>query len=87
MREVEDTGIGMEPDRVEQLFDAFEQASTGTNRLHEGSGLGLALVERLVNQMGGSIEVDTEKGVGTCFTVRIPQDGNAAPESNDPSDK
>ena len=72
--EVEDTGIGMDPEQVDQLFDAFEQASTGTNRLHEGSGLGLALVDRLVDRMHGSIEVETEKGVGTCFTVRFPKE-------------
>jgi signal transduction histidine kinase len=72
--EVEDTGIGMDPEQVDQLFDAFEQASTGTNRLHEGSGLGLALVDRLVDRMNGSIEVETEKGVGTCFTVRFPKE-------------
>jgi PAS domain S-box-containing protein len=79
--EVEDTGIGMEPEQVDQLFNAFEQGSMGTNRLHEGSGLGLALVDRLVNQMGGSIEVATEKDVGTCFTVRFPTDDSAAGES------
>jgi PAS domain S-box-containing protein len=70
--EVEDTGIGMDPDRVPKLFNAFEQESTGTDRSHEGSGLGLAIVDRLVHEMGGSLEVDTEKGVGTCFTVRLP---------------
>ncbi|MFB6273289.1 MAG: PAS domain S-box protein [Salinibacter sp.] len=79
--EVEDTGIGMDPEQVDQLFDAFEQASTGTDRLHEGSGLGLALVDRLVDRMGGSIEVETEKGVGTCFTVRFPKEGGAAGKS------
>jgi PAS domain S-box-containing protein len=79
--EVEDTGIGMDPEQVDQLFDAFEQASTGTNRLHEGSGLGLALVDRLVDRLNGSIEVETEKGVGTCFTVRFPKEGSAAGKS------
>ena len=70
--EVEDTGIGMDPDRVPKLFNAFEQGSTGTDRSHEGSGLGLAIVDRLVSEMGGSLAVETEKGVGTCFTVRLP---------------
>jgi len=70
--EVEDTGIGMDPDRVAKLFNAFEQESTGTDRSHEGSGLGLAIVDRLVSEMGGTVEVETEKGAGTRFTVRLP---------------
>ncbi|MFB6232151.1 MAG: PAS domain S-box protein [Salinibacter sp.] len=78
--EIEDTGIGMESDQVADLFDAFAQASTGTDRSYEGSGLGLAIVDRLVDRMNGSIEVDTEKGVGTCFTIRLPQDARAAVE-------
>ncbi len=83
--EVEDTGIGMDPDRVEKLFNAFEQGSTGPDRSHEGSGLGLAIVDHLVSEMGGSIEVDTEKGAGTCFTVRLPQDASATDEPDDVS--
>jgi PAS domain S-box-containing protein len=79
--EVEDTGIGMDPDRVNQLFNAFEQESTGPDRSHEGSGLGLAIVDHLVGEMGGTIEVATEKGVGTCFTVRFPTDDSVAGES------
>lgn len=80
--EVEDTGIGMEPDQVDDLFNAFQQESTGTNRSHEGSGLGLAIVERLLERMGGSIDVETEKGVGTCFTVRLPTNPDKAPQPN-----
>jgi len=79
--EVEDTGIGMAPERVSKLFNAFEQASTGPDRSHEGSGLGLAIVDHLVGEMGGTIEVATEKGVGTCFTVRFPTDDGVAGES------
>jgi len=81
--EVEDTGIGMDPEQVDQLFDAFKQASTGPDRLHEGSGLGLALVDRLVNRMGGSIEVETEKDVGTRFTVRFPKNAGPAVDSGE----
>ncbi len=80
--EVEDTGIGMDPDQIEGLFDAFEQASTGTNRLHEGSGLGLALVDRLVERLNGSIDVETEKGEGTRFTVRFPLNTEETSDSN-----
>ena len=75
MLEVEDTGIGIDADFVPHLFDAFEQESTGSERAYEGSGLGLAVTKRLVHLMEATIEVETEKGVGTCFTIRLPQDG------------
>ena len=81
--EVEDTGIGMDPDQVATLFNAFEQESTGTDRSYEGSGLGLAIVDRLVTEMNGSIEVNTEKGVGTRLTIRLPRDAGAADESDE----
>jgi PAS domain S-box-containing protein len=76
--EVEDTGIGMDPEQVPILFEPFRQASEGTSREYEGTGLGLAVTKRVVNQMDGEIEVDTEKGEGTCFTVRLPRDEPAA---------
>ncbi|MFO8098806.1 MAG: PAS domain-containing sensor histidine kinase, partial [Salinibacter sp.] len=70
--EVEDTGIGMDPDEVDTLFLAFKQASSGTGRTHEGSGLGLAVVDRLVDHLDGTVEVETEPGAGTRFRVRLP---------------
>jgi PAS domain S-box-containing protein len=76
--EVRDTGVGIAPEFVPELFAAFQQESTGQARLHEGSGLGLAITQQLVELMGGTIEVASEKGEGTVFTVRLPQ---AAPES------
>ena len=74
--EVEDTGIGMDPEQVPTLFGPFRQASEGTSREYEGTGLGLAVTKRVVNQMGGTIEVETEPGVGTCFTVRLPREAD-----------
>ena len=74
--EVEDTGIGMDPEQVPTLFEPFRQASEGTSREYEGTGLGLAVTKRVVNQMGGTIEVETEPGVGTCFTVRLPREAD-----------
>ena len=71
--EVEDTGIGMEPAQVDTLFEPFRQASEGWSREYEGTGLGLTLVRRLVEQMNGTIAVDTEKGEGARFTVRFPR--------------
>jgi len=71
--EVEDTGIGMDPEQVSILFEPFRQASEGTSREYEGTGLGLAVTKQVVDQMDGEIEVETEPGVGTCFTVRLPR--------------
>lgn len=71
--EVADTGIGMNPDQVPTLFEPFRQASEGTSREYEGTGLGLSVTKRVVDQMNGDIEVDTAEGEGTCFTVRLPQ--------------
>ena len=69
---VEDTGIGMDPDHVPELFRAFRQESEGLRREYEGTGLGLSIVKRLTEELGGTVEVDTEKGAGSCFTVRLP---------------
>ena len=71
--EVEDTGIGMEPDRAEELFEPFRQASEGMGREYEGSGVGLAVTRRAVTEMGGCVEVETEKGEGSRFVVRLPR--------------
>ncbi|MEF8866599.1 MAG: PAS domain S-box protein [Salinibacter sp.] len=71
--EVEDTGIGMDPDQVPHLFGAFKQESQGMDREYGGSGLGLSIVKRLTEEMGGTIEVETQKGDGTCFTLRLPR--------------
>ena len=79
--EVEDTGEGMDPAQVDRLFEAFKQASEGMGRKYEGSGLGLAVTKQAVEQMDGTIEVDTEKGVGTRFTVRLPKANKPSPKA------
>lgn len=71
--QVEDTGIGMKPDHVMGLFEAFQQESEGLGREYEGSGLGLSIVKQLTEELEGSVEVETEKGTGTCFTIRLPK--------------
>ncbi len=71
--EVEDTGIGMEPEVAEKLFEPFRQASEGFARQYEGTGIGLAVTKKAVEQMDGSIEVKTEKGMGSRFIVRLPR--------------
>ena len=71
--EVEDTGIGMDPEETDELFEAFVQESEGIGREYEGTGLGLTVAHRIVDEMGGFIEVETRKGGGSCFTVRLPK--------------
>jgi PAS domain S-box-containing protein len=70
---VEDTGIGIGEAARSDIFDAFEQESTGLTREYEGSGLGLAIAQRLVDQLGGTLDVESEKGEGSCFTIRLPR--------------
>jgi PAS domain S-box-containing protein len=78
--EVTDTGIGMEDGKMEVLFDPFRQESEGRDREYEGTGLGLTVTKRAVEQMGGAIEVATEKGKGSRFTIRLPLDENEGDE-------
>ena len=71
--EVADTGIGFAPSFRERLFEPFRQESEGLSRDFEGVGLGLAITQNLVSLMGGTIEVESEPGVGTRFEVRLPR--------------
>ena len=71
---VSDTGVGIDDNFLPELFDEFKQESGGLARSHSGSGLGLAIAGKLVDLLGGSVEVETEKGVGTTFTVTLPVD-------------
>jgi PAS domain S-box-containing protein len=71
--EVEDSGIGMDPAVAEDLFEPFRQASEGIGREYEGSGVGLAVTRKAVEKMDGRITVETEKGEGSCFIVRLPK--------------
>lgn len=69
---VEDTGIGISSEFLENIFEAFEQESTGINRNFEGSGLGLAIVKRYLDKIGGDIKIDSKKNKGTKFTLLLP---------------
>ena len=73
---VADTGIGIDEDFRPDLFEDFKQESRGMSRTFEGSGLGLAISQRLVQLMDGEIEVESTKGEGSAFTVRVPQAGH-----------
>ena len=70
--EVADTGCGVARDELPRLFERFHRIEGAQARTHEGSGIGLALVNELVKLHGGSIEVESELGRGTTFRVRIP---------------
>ncbi|KWD75980.1 hybrid sensor histidine kinase/response regulator [Burkholderia ubonensis] len=70
--EIEDTGIGIDDAQRAKLFKAFSQVDATITRRYGGSGLGLALCDRLVAAMSGSISVASTPGVGSCFTVRLP---------------
>jgi len=70
--EVHDSGIGMTPEQLERLFQPFAQAHGGLARPYDGSGLGLALSQRLCVLMGGRIEASSAPGAGSTFTITLP---------------
>lgn len=85
---IEDTGIGIAPDKVDHVFGEFNQVEDDRNRQFEGTGLGLSITRRLVDLMGGTIWVTSEKGVGSCFgfsvTLPVDRQNGDAPLTLDP---
>ncbi|KHT63403.1 ATPase [Photobacterium gaetbulicola] len=73
---VRDSGCGIPKDKVTTLFQPFTQVDNSSNRQHEGTGLGLAICKKLAEQMKGWIDVDSEEGRGTTFTVTLPLEIN-----------
>jgi len=69
---VRDTGIGIPAEQVPRIFERFHRVPNARSRTHEGTGIGLALVQELVRLHGGTIGLESEEGAGTTFTVRIP---------------
>ncbi len=76
---IEDTGIGIPEEKRVHIFERFTQADASTTRRHGGTGLGLTICRELLEQMGGTIEVTSDEGVGSTFrcTVRFPLEGDA----------
>ena len=75
---VADTGIGIRPEDMGQLFKPFRQIDSGLSRQHEGTGLGLAICQRLAELLGGKISVESTAGKGSIFTFRFPIERTAA---------
>ena len=69
---IKDTGIGMEPEFLKNLYEPFEQANNGVAKKYGGTGLGMAITKNLVALMDGSIDVQSEPGAGTVFNVDLP---------------
>lgn len=67
-----DTGIGIDPEKQQTIFEKFVQADSSINRKYGGSGLGLNIVKSLAEKMGGSIAVESHLGEGSCFTLQLP---------------
>jgi PAS domain S-box-containing protein len=68
---ISDTGIGVSKDKIKNIFDNFQQATSDTSRLYGGTGLGLSIVKQLVEKQGGKIEVDSELDVGSLFSFQL----------------
>ena len=75
---IKDTGIGMSEEFQKKLFDEFAQEENGARTQYKGTGLGMAISKKYVELMGGTITVDSKKGIGTTFTVEIPMELTSA---------
>jgi len=86
---VQDTGIGIAPEDLAELFKPFKQVEAKSPRPQEGTGLGLAICARLSKLLGGQITAESEPGAGSTFTLELPPEGGpaVAPQDQDPADR
>jgi signal transduction histidine kinase/ActR/RegA family two-component response regulator len=80
---VEDTGIGIPADKLDEIFEAFRQVDSGTTRQFGGTGLGLAICRRIGEKLGGDVSVESELGRGTRFTLHLPLERASAEVADD----
>ncbi|MBF0554808.1 MAG: HAMP domain-containing histidine kinase [Nitrospirae bacterium] len=78
--DVKDNGIGMESADLEIIFDRFRQLETGSTKTHRGHGLGLSIAKAVVDLLGGEITVSSVKGIGSLFSISIPEASGAETE-------
>ena len=69
---VTDTGIGMSEEFLKHIYDSFSQERSDARSVYQGTGLGMAIVKRLVDQMGGTIGITSEEGIGSMFVITLP---------------
>jgi PAS domain S-box-containing protein len=82
--EVADTGIGMDDEELERVFEAFSQADASTTREFGGTGLGLTIVDHFTELLGGEVHVDSESGEGTTFKIWLPDEQADGAPSEEP---
>ena len=84
---VHDSGIGIDDERLEHMFDAFQQADTSISRRYGGTGLGLPIARTLAERMGGTLRAQSQLGAGSLFTLEVPLPFLACSGSSQRSDK
>jgi signal transduction histidine kinase len=81
---VRDTGVGIAPEKMSTLFEKFSVAEDSSSSKYGGTGLGLALTQRLCWLMGGELSIESQLGVGSCFTIRLPAEPPAESPASAP---